>query len=274
MNFVAIFYCWVYGTRFLATVTGEIMFRIQSMRKPVLLLCSKVFIASGLACLPFLQGKLGSQYRYFSISIAAALLTLDYPETWIRDVSTSETLEQNRSSTETWEQNTTLLFGTLELLVDTILPILFFWSVMFPLPGISLKVSFYMLFSVIVVVLVGNLQIPVAFLQVLLSVLRLCSLLGHHHHDYQSLPDGASPNLMPSIVVFYMLELCQGSSYVWWQPSLGSCPFPVADCLSVPLIHRRVGSKSCQLILATIRPTRHVQIRVFLHQRNFWASYS
>ncbi|CAO2189842.1 unnamed protein product [Urochloa humidicola] len=86
---------------------------------------------------------------------------------------------------------------------------------MFPLPGFSLEISFYMLFSVIVAVLIGNLQVPVAFLQVLLSILRLCSLLGHHHHnDYRPLPEDASPNLVPSIVVFFMLELCQGSSYI------------------------------------------------------------
>ncbi|CAO2186935.1 unnamed protein product [Urochloa humidicola] len=85
---------------------------------------------------------------------------------------------------------------------------------MFPLPGISLEISLYMLFSVIAVGLIANLQIPVAFLQVLLSVLRLRSLLGHHHQDYHPLPDGASPNLVPSIVVFFVLELCQGSSYM------------------------------------------------------------
>jgi hypothetical protein len=99
-------------------------------------------------------------------------------------------------------------------IVDTIMPILFFWSVMFPLPGISLKLSFYMLISAIAAVLVGNLKIPVAFLQVLLSILRLQSLLGHHRHDYRPLPPDASPNLVPSIVVFFMLELFQGSSYL------------------------------------------------------------
>ncbi|CAL5010026.1 unnamed protein product [Urochloa decumbens] len=105
--------------------------------------------------------------------------------------------------------------GLLLQILETILPILFFWSIMFPLPGISLKISFYMLFSVVAAVLIGNLQIPLAFLQVLLSILRLRSLLGHHHHhDYHPLPPDASPNLVPSIVVFFMLELCQGSSYI------------------------------------------------------------
>ncbi|CAO2199940.1 unnamed protein product [Urochloa humidicola] len=81
--------------------------------------------------------------------------------------------------------------------------------------GLSLKISFYMLFSVLTAVLIGNLQIPVAFLQVLLSILRLRNLLDHHHHhDYHPLPPDASPNFVPSIVVFFMLELCQGSSYM------------------------------------------------------------
>nr|CAB3482126.1 unnamed protein product [Digitaria exilis] len=80
--------------------------------------------------------------------------------------------------------------------------------------GISLKISFYMLFAVIAAVLVANLQIPVAFLQILLSIMRLRILLGNHHHDYRPLPPGASPNLVPSIVIFFMMELCQGSSYI------------------------------------------------------------
>ena len=85
---------------------------------------------------------------------------------------------------------------------------------MFPFPSISLKISFYMLFSVIAAVLIANLQIPVAFLQVLLSIMRLRSLLGHQHHDYRPLPPDASPNLVPSIVIFFIMELCQGSSYI------------------------------------------------------------
>jgi hypothetical protein len=71
-----------------------------------------------------------------------------------------------------------------------------------------------MLFSVTAGVLIANLQIPVAFLQVLHSILRLRSLLGHHRQDYSPLPDGASPNLVPSIVLFFLLELCQGSSCI------------------------------------------------------------
>ncbi|KAF8669955.1 hypothetical protein HU200_051138 [Digitaria exilis] len=85
---------------------------------------------------------------------------------------------------------------------------------MFPLPGISLKISFYMLFAAIAAVLVANLQIPMAFLQILLSIMRLHILLGHHHHDYSHLPPDTSPNLVPSIMIFFMMELCQGSSYI------------------------------------------------------------
>ncbi|KAG2581488.1 hypothetical protein PVAP13_6KG036900 [Panicum virgatum] len=207
---------WIYGTILLAVVAASIMSRIPFMRKPVPLLCFKVTIASGLACLPFLQAELASYYRYFSISVAAVLLTLSNHEIWGRDDIFSEaSSEENSSSAETTsEQNNSSSCALLLQILETVLPILFFWSVMFPLPGIPLKISFYMLFSVIAAVLIANLQIPVAFLQVLLTVLRLRSLLGHRHHDYRPLPPDASPNLVPSIVIFFIMELCQGSSYI------------------------------------------------------------
>ncbi|KAG2576635.1 hypothetical protein PVAP13_6NG036183 [Panicum virgatum] len=216
LKFTGLLLAWVFGTFLLAVVAAWIMSRIPFMRKPVPLLCFRVAIASGLACLPFLQAELASYYKYFSISVAAVLLTLSNHEIWGRDDIFSETSsEENSSSPEaTWEQNNSSSCALLLQILETVLPILFFWSVMFPLPGIPLKIAFYMLFSVIAAVLIANLQIPVAFLQVLLSALRLCSLLGHHHHDYRPLPPDASPNLVPSIVIFFMMELCQGSSYI------------------------------------------------------------
>lgn len=152
----------------------------------------KAITALALACLPLFQPMLASYYGCLSITVSLVLLQLSNP------------VKPRARHAEM------LIFQ----IVDTIMPILFFWSVMFPLPGISLKLSFYMLISAIAAVLVGNLKIPVAFLQVLLSILRLQSLLGHHRHDYRPLPPDASPNLVPSIVVFFMLELFQGSSYL------------------------------------------------------------
>ena len=82
--------------------------------------------------------------------------------------------------------------GLLLHILDIILPVLFYWSVMFPFPGMSLSTSFCILFPALAAVLVGNLQVPVASLQILLSIMRLRSLLGHHHHDYRPLPQDAS----------------------------------------------------------------------------------
>ncbi|CAL4996680.1 unnamed protein product [Urochloa decumbens] len=145
--------------------------------------------------------------RYLSISVAVALQILSYHVTW-------ELLEHWDDLDETWEERNASLPRLLLPILETMMYILFFWSVVFPLPGISFEISLYMLLSAIAVGLIANLQIPVAFLQVLLSVPRLCSLLGHHHQDYHPLPDGTSPNFVPSIVVVFVLELCQGSSYM------------------------------------------------------------
>lgn len=89
----------------------------------------KVITALSLACLPFLQVKLGSYYEYISRSIAIVLLILNTPKESLPDF-----VERHAHFFQ---------------IVDTIMPILYFWSVMFPLPGISLKLSFYMLFSAI-----------------------------------------------------------------------------------------------------------------------------
>ncbi|KAG2581527.1 hypothetical protein PVAP13_6KG171800 [Panicum virgatum] len=196
---------WQLGTFILMVLAIAIVLCIP-LRGTLPKLCFKVIIASGLACLPFLQAALASYYRYVSISIALMLLTFSYHEILRGVVFAEVTLD---------EQNNSSCGLLLPILDETVMPILFFWSVMFPLPGISLKISFYMLFSVIAALLIANLQIPVAFLQVLLSILRLRTLLGHHrHHDYRPLPPDASPNLVPSIVIFFMMELCQGSSYI------------------------------------------------------------
>ncbi|RLN05355.1 hypothetical protein C2845_PM13G02910 [Panicum miliaceum] len=220
---------WVLGTSLAVLLATSIMSHITFMRKPVPLLCFKVIIAAGLACLPFLQAIVASYYRYLSIAVGVVLLILTNKEIWgeeeaffgvspaLADLwprNPGEALGMQCAGGFIQTVSISSRCGLLLHILETILPIVFIWSVMFPLPGISLKIAFYMLFSVMAAVLIANLQIPVAFLQVLLSALRLRSLLGHEQHDYHPLPPDASPNLVPSIVIFFMMELCQGSSYI------------------------------------------------------------
>lgn len=226
-KFMGILIGWVLGTLVGAFVVFVIIVSVVVRFGRGGLYWAKVIVASALVCLPVLQAKLGSKHRYLSISIAAALLTVNIATISEEDNISSSPPQQEQSSNA-------LVLRTRDLLskiVDTIMPILFFWGVMFPLPGISLKVSFYMLLSVVAAVLVGNLQIPVAFLQILLSSLRLHSLLAGR--DYHPLPDGASPNLVPSIAVFFVLELYAKGHPTSWESSLASSPLPIADCWSV-----------------------------------------
>ncbi|KAL6857016.1 hypothetical protein ACP4OV_018398 [Aristida adscensionis] len=99
-------------------------------------------------------------------------------------------------------------------IIDLILHVVFFLHLMFPLPGLTEFLSLIILLTLLATLLLGNLQIPVALLQVALSIVRLCMLLGPHRHDYNPLPKGISRNMVPSIAVFFMLALCQGSLYV------------------------------------------------------------
>ncbi|CAD6232626.1 unnamed protein product [Miscanthus lutarioriparius] len=167
-------FAWLFGTMLLTVLACRIMSCLPSMRNPIPLLRFKIFIASALACLPFLQATLASYYRYLSISVAITLLMVSNEVFWGADHdddSSSGTSEQNNNSspeTETLEKDSSSsCCGLFLQIVETILPILFFWSVMFPLPGISvsLAISFYMLFSVTAGMLIANLQIPVALLQ-------------------------------------------------------------------------------------------------------------
>ncbi|WVZ95050.1 hypothetical protein U9M48_040856 [Paspalum notatum var. saurae] len=86
--------------------------------------------------------------------------------------------------------------------------------------------------------------IPVSVLQIVLSVLRLRSLLGHHRHDYHPLPEGASHNFVPSIVVFFMLELCQGSFSIF-AIFLGVISLPFRRSLVLDLgFTQKLGAKA------------------------------
>ena len=94
-----------------------------------------------------------------------------------------------------------LLFGSLQdpavvnsrfgRCIDVIMNICFLWTLVLPDNVILLPV-----------LLIGNLQIPAAVAQIVLSSWRLVSLHG----------DG--PNMKASMAVFYGLALCQGSLYI------------------------------------------------------------
>ncbi|KAL6857044.1 hypothetical protein ACP4OV_018426 [Aristida adscensionis] len=122
-----------------AVVVGE---KISTRRitNPIALLCFEVITAACLACLPFLQAIMHPYYyTYFSITAASMLVLLGFGD------PLDET-EHPRSP----------IFQIL----DTIQPLLVLWALMYPLPGISLKTSFYILFPALVAAVTRNLQIP------------------------------------------------------------------------------------------------------------------
>ncbi|KAL6614910.1 hypothetical protein ACP70R_037180 [Stipagrostis hirtigluma subsp. patula] len=107
--------------------------------------------------------------------------------------------------------------GLLGHCIDVIMHIFFLLNSVFPFPPLAylvlvnvspftLAMSFIILLAAL---LIGNLQIPASVAQVVLSSLRLRRLLASH--DYYPLPQGSSPNLVPSIAVFYVLAVCQGA---------------------------------------------------------------
>ncbi|WVZ69667.1 hypothetical protein U9M48_018420 [Paspalum notatum var. saurae] len=62
--------------------------------------------------------------------------------------------------------------------------------------------------AMVVVLLIGNLQIPMAVARIVLSSLRFGKLADNYP------PDHENKNLMTSLVVFYVLTLCQGTLYM------------------------------------------------------------
>nr|CAB3483510.1 unnamed protein product [Digitaria exilis] len=100
--------------------------------------------------------------------------------------------------------------------IDVILHILFLWYLLILVPawsfrglrGASLLTPLAAGLSA-AVLLMENLQIPTAALQVLLSSSRFHGLeFAYKHHRH------ISKNMVPAIRVFYVLALCQGSLYI------------------------------------------------------------
>jgi hypothetical protein len=106
---------------------------------------------------------------------------------------------------------------------DAILHVFFLLHFMLPfpmivanvsLPGLSLLAALVLSVVVLLASLqIGNLQIPAAVAQIVLSSLRLINLIVAHI-DYNPLPRDSSPNMVVAIAVFYVLALCQGSLYI------------------------------------------------------------
>jgi hypothetical protein len=119
-------------------------------------------------------------------------------------------------SLQTPAANNTLFGGRW---IDVIMHILFLWNFLVPIPSWIFRdflegqftiITTGLLFVLLVaVLLMENLQIPAAALQVLLSSSRLHGLQTHYQEDSTS-----SPNLVPAIRVFYVLALCEGSLYI------------------------------------------------------------
>jgi len=124
-------------------------------------------------------------------------------------------------SLQTPAANNTLLGASW---IDVMMHILFLWYLLLPIPTwffheffggsrriaiIAAGLSFVLWVAVL---LMENLQIPAAALQVLLSSSRFHGL----QTDYGQPPQDSStsPNLVPAIRVFYVLALCEGSLYI------------------------------------------------------------
>jgi len=123
-------------------------------------------------------------------------------------------------------------------------------------PGLStLSCAGLSLVLLLVLLLSGNLQIPAAVVQVVLSSLRLKDLLVAHT-DYNSLPKGSSNNMVAAIAVFYVLALCQGSLYIMASfLGLFSC-FPRRWLMRRSKFGGKLGAKAIDLYYDRAYATR------------------
>ncbi|CAL5013567.1 unnamed protein product [Urochloa decumbens] len=117
------------------------------------------------------------------------------------------------------------LFGGRWRWIEAILHILFLWYLLVAIPvwlfrGVVGARRFATIAAAIssilwvAVLLVENLQIPAAGLQVLLSSLRFNRLQSDYSQPSPQDCSTANPNLVPAIWVFYVLALCEGSLYI------------------------------------------------------------
>lgn len=133
------------------------------------------------------------------------------------------------------------------------LHILFLWDLLMAFHGCPFctEISFFILAAL----LVGNLQIPAAVTQVVLSSLRL-RWLCRGHHDYYQQPQVSNQNLVPSITVFYMLALCEGAFYIMACILGVFSYFPCRSLLLRSGFTGQWGSKAVDLYYRRVYTTR------------------
>ncbi|CAL5005247.1 unnamed protein product [Urochloa decumbens] len=107
--------------------------------------------------------------------------------------------------------------------IEAIVDILFLWHLLVTLPAalsgghgdfVRQLTTIAAGISSILVLLMKNLQIPAAALQVLLSSSRFSSLQSEYRQPSPQDCTTANPNLVPAIIGFYVLALCEGSLYI------------------------------------------------------------
>ncbi|CAL5001108.1 unnamed protein product [Urochloa decumbens] len=107
--------------------------------------------------------------------------------------------------------------------IEAIVDILFLWHLLVSLPaalsgghgGFAHQLTTIAAgISSILVLLMKNLQIPAAALQVLLSSSRFSRLRSEYRQPSPQDCTTANPNLVPAIIGFYVLALCEGSLYI------------------------------------------------------------
>jgi hypothetical protein len=157
--------------------------------------------------------------------------------------------------------------------IDGIMHILFLWVlVVFPSPITSiflyfsswdrtplLDVCLSFLISLLFL-LICNLQIPAAVVQITLSSLRLGRLLAHI--DYNPLPQGGSPNMVPALAIFYVLAQCQGVLYIMASVLALFSSLPRRSLIRRSNLGGQLGAKAIDLYYRRTYATR-MEIGVF-----------
>ena len=98
--------------------------------------------------------------------------------------------------------------GCIDFWIDTFLHICFVGEIFTRFSIVSNGLQTFL--AMLVMLLMGNLQIPAAVARVVLSSSRL-HMVALAHRAY---PKGSNPNLVPSLLVFYVMVLCQGTFYI------------------------------------------------------------
>ena len=161
----------------------------------------------------------------FGFVVAVFVRQPELPVNFLSSIITAFTVAVlSLGSLQTPAANNTLLGARW---IDVMMNILFLWYLLLPNPtwifhyfyGVSRRItiiaaglSLFVLW--VAVLLMENLQIPAAALQVLLSSSRFQGLQTDYGQPPPPQDSSTSPNLVPAIRVFYVLALCEGSLYI------------------------------------------------------------